>query len=247
MKLCITTLSIILLTSVVNANDKIRLIAFDAFPIFDPRPIFKTVKMEFPNKGDEVIRIWKEKQFSYTWLRVAGKQYKDFWRVTEDALIYATTSLGLPLKEKSRKKIMNAYLNLKPWPDVISALSKLNKMGIKLTFLSNFTEQMLQSNIENSGISKFFSRTISTNKKRTFKPDPRAYGLALTEFNVTKNEVLFVPFAAWDAAGSKWFGYRTFWANRAGFKSENLSDPADKVGRDLNDLLKYVKSVNANK
>jgi len=38
---------------------------------------------------------------------------------------------------------MNAYLRLKTWPDVGPALESLQKSGVRLALLSNFTETML--------------------------------------------------------------------------------------------------------
>ena len=55
---------------------KYRAILFDAFPIFDPRPVFNLVSEMFPEKGMELTKVWKMKQFEYTWLRAAAKQYK---------------------------------------------------------------------------------------------------------------------------------------------------------------------------
>ena len=46
-----------------------RVILFDAFPVFDPRPIFRQVKTLFPVEGDGLVEIWRTKQFEYTWLR----------------------------------------------------------------------------------------------------------------------------------------------------------------------------------
>src|ERR1700741_4714268 len=72
-----------------SQQSNIKAIAFDAFPIFDPRPIFKKVTDKFPEKGKQLVELWRTKQFGYQWLRVAGGKYKNFWEVTKDALVYA--------------------------------------------------------------------------------------------------------------------------------------------------------------
>lgn len=38
----------------------IKAIAFDAFPIFDPRPIFVLAEQLFPGKGAELSNVWRE-------------------------------------------------------------------------------------------------------------------------------------------------------------------------------------------
>src|SRR5262245_55048448 len=74
---------------------RIKAIAFDAFPIFDPRPIFALAEEHFPAKGAELAKEWRTRQFEYTWLRATAQKYADFWRVTQDALEFAAEELNL--------------------------------------------------------------------------------------------------------------------------------------------------------
>jgi 2-haloacid dehalogenase len=121
-------------------------------------------------------------------------------------------------------------------------LEALKDSGLRLCFLSNFTPQMLQAAIESAGIEGIFERVLSTDAARTYKPDPKAYSLATEAFGVSRERVLFVAFAGWDAAGAKWFGYETFWVNRLGTPPEALGVRADGTGRNLDDLVAYLKA-----
>ena len=58
---------------------KIRAIAFDGFPVFDPRPVFAKADAMFPGKGGELSNAWRTRQFEYTWLRTLSGSYVDFW------------------------------------------------------------------------------------------------------------------------------------------------------------------------
>jgi 2-haloacid dehalogenase len=58
--------------------------------------------------------------------------------------------------------------------------------------------------------------------------------------NLPREEILFVAFAGWDAAGAKSFGYPTFWVNRLGLPPEELDVLPDATGTNLNDLLAFV-------
>jgi 2-haloacid dehalogenase len=66
--------------------------------------------------------------------------------------------------------------------------------------------------------------------------------MALDAFEVKRAEILFVPFAGWDAGGAKWFGYPTFWVNRLGLPQEELGAAPDGVGRDLTDLTRFAQT-----
>ena len=55
--------------------------------------------------------------------------------------------------------------------------------------------------------------------------------MAVDAFRIPKEQIAFAAFAGWDAAGAKWFGYRTFWVNRAGQPAEVLgAEPDATVG-----------------
>ena len=47
----------------------IKALAFDAFPLFAPRPVFALVEQLFPGKGADLSNAWRVRQFEYQWLR----------------------------------------------------------------------------------------------------------------------------------------------------------------------------------
>lgn len=221
---------------------KIKAIAFDAFPIFDPRPVFALAEQLFPGKGAELSNAWRTRSFEYQWLRALSGRYADFWQATEDALVFSGELLKLDLTPDKRKQLMDAYLGLKAWPDVQPALQSLKEAGIRLAILSNATSKILDAGIKNSGLEGVFEHVLSTDKIKTYKPDPRAYQMAIDAFNLKREEILFVPFAGWDAAGAKSFGYTTFWVNRMNLPVEKLGVVPDAVGQNLTDLVGFVKA-----
>lgn len=218
----------------------IKAIAFDAFPIFDPRHVFNSARTLFGEKGEEFANQWRTSQFEYTWLRTAGSRYKDFWQVTEDALLFAAKKCGITMSENSRRQLMEQYLHLPLWPDVLSALQRLQQKEIRVCFLSNMTDEMLSQNIKNSGIGNYFEKVISTDLSRTYKPDPKAYELGCKILQLKNEEILFVAFAGWDACGAKWFGYPTFWMNRLNSVPEVLDVQPDAMDAGMTGLLDFV-------
>jgi 2-haloacid dehalogenase len=218
----------------------VKAIAFDGFPIIDPRPVAARAETLFPGKGESLMNAWRTRQFEYTWLRTLSGAYADFWRTTQDALQFAANSLGLPLNAAARDTLMQAYLELKAWDDARDALGLLRDAGIRMAFLSNFTASMLDAAVRNSGLQGFFEQHLSTDRVRAYKPHPRAYEMGLGAFRLTRDEIVFCASAGWDAAGAKWFGYRTFWVNRAQQPAEELGVTADGVGKGLMDLVRFV-------
>jgi 2-haloalkanoic acid dehalogenase type II len=97
-------------------------------------------------------------------------QYVDFWRVTEDALVFAGKMLDLDVTTNQRVRLMDAYLEIRCWQEAPAALRSLKDKGIRLAFLSNMTRQMLEAGIHNSGLEQLFDEVLSTDRVSAFKP-----------------------------------------------------------------------------
>lgn len=218
----------------------IRAIAFDAFPIFDPRPIADLTEQIFPGQGAALLALWRIRQFEYQWLRALSGEYVDFLQTTEDGLVFAARQLGLELRDQDRRRLVDAYRNLSLWPDAEAALQTLGDAGLRLVFLSNMTEPMLDRSLHRANLRDLFEAIYSTDRIRSYKPAPAAYRLATDGLDLPAESILFVAFAGWDVAGAKWFGYPTFWLNRAGAAPEVLGATPDAEGRDMQALVDFV-------
>ena len=231
------SLSTRLATAASAANFKA--VAFDAFSVFDPRPVAVLCETLFPGRGSDLAATWRARQFEYTWLRTVSNRYANFERVTADALTFAAGMLKLDATDEKREQLLRAYFALKAWPEAGTALDKLKSRGLRLALLSNFTPDMLDGCVKASGLD-VFELALSTDAAQTFKPDARAYQLGVDALKLSRDEILFAPFAGWDAAGAKAFGYPTFWVDRMGFPPEELGASPDATGANLTDLLAFV-------
>lgn len=221
-------------------SSRFKIIAFDAFPIFDPRPIAALAEALFPGNGAALTNAWRVRQFDYQWLRALSGRYVDFIQATDASLLFAAKQLQLELTRDKQSELMAAWSNLRVWPDVPAAIDTLHKGGLRLALLSNMTAAVLSNGLTHAGIQDAFDAVLSTDQIKTYKPDPRAYQMALDRFGVPREQILFVPFAGWDVAGAKWFGYPTFWVNRQRSPMEELGIEAYATGEDLSSLVRFV-------
>jgi len=140
------------------ATRPFKAIAFDGFPITDPRPVFAKVEELFPGNGRALSEAWRTRLFEYTWLRTLGGHYVDFWQVTEESLIFAAKASGIDLAADQRETLMQTWLALKAWPDVEPALKELKAAGIRMAFLANLTAPMLDAVVKILASKAFSSR-----------------------------------------------------------------------------------------
>jgi 2-haloacid dehalogenase len=224
------------LSSTPFESNRIRAVTFDAFAIFDLRPLWVACESAFPEKGSMLSAAWRSRQFEYQWLTALAGKYQDFWETTRNALIFAARSTGVSLSDSVRDALLRTYLRMAVWSDVATVLSQLRAAGKQVLILSNATEAILEASLRANGLHGAVDHVLSTDKISSFKPDPKAYQLAVDRTGYRREEILFVASAGWDAAGSRWFGYPTFWNNRLSAPLEELEVAADASGSTLLDL-----------
>jgi len=91
---------------------RFKAVAFDYFVIFDANSVVPAVEKAFPGKGADFTRAWRAKQFEYGFLRSITDRHADFFKVTEDALVYTAAAMKLELTLPKRKSLLDAYLTL---------------------------------------------------------------------------------------------------------------------------------------
>jgi 2-haloacid dehalogenase len=222
------------------AAPRFKAVAFDYFVIFDANSVTPEVERAFPGKGAEFTKTWRSKQFEYCYLRTITGRETDFFKVTEDALVYTAEAMQLELTPETRKRLLDAYLTLKPWPDAAGALHKLKAAGVRIITIANFSGKMLRANADGASMTSLFDELVSTEANGTYKPDPRAYELGMEKLKLKKENILFAAFGGWDAYGAKSFGYTTYWVNRFNLPAEELGIGADRTSNNLDGLLDFV-------
>ena len=221
----------------------IQAIAFDAYgTLFDVYSIGQLAEKLFTGRGAALAELWRDKQIEYTRLRTMCSMYKPFWEVTQDALVFSCKKLGLKLTLEAQNSLMGQYARLQAFPENLGVLQALQAMGLKLAILSNGNPQMLDSAVEAAGMRGIFHHILSVDAVRKFKTAPEAYQLATDVFGLSAKNILFVSSNCWDACGATWFGYTTFWVNRANAPLEELGVTPDGTGPDMTALLEFVRS-----
>jgi len=215
-------------------------VAFDYFVLFNPDSVVSVVDRIAPGKGREFTNLWRRRQFEYSWLRSITGRYVDFFAITKDALLYAANAMHVDLTAAQRDQLVNAYLQLAPWPDAADALRRLRDADVRVITIANFSPTMLRANADRAGLTPLFDALVSTDANHTYKPDPRAYQLGVDRLKLEKRDIVFAAFGGWDAAGAKSFGYPTVWVNRFNQPLEELGPHPDRTVTDLKGLLDFV-------
>jgi 2-haloacid dehalogenase len=217
-------------------------IIFDAYgTLFDVYAIAAEAERQFPGQGAALANLWRDKQIEYTRLRTLSDTYQPFDSVTRDALQFACSRLGLALSPESQSQLMDQYNRLTPFPENLNVLNELKRHGQKLAILSNGNPEMLDPVIKAAGMDGMFTHVLSAHSVKKFKTAPETYRLGTSTLGLAAKDCLFVSSNGWDICGAAWFGYPTFWVNRAAAPLEVLGVTPNGEGRSLNDLLQFVR------
>lgn len=213
----------------------IQAFIFDAYgTLFDVYAVDAECAQIFGDRAPEVVRLWRAKQLEYTWLRSLMNRFRDFYQVTEDALIYACRKLDIKLSGTDKDRLMQSYLQLAAHPEARSALEALN--GRPRAILSNGTPDMLARAAQAAGLSKHLEHIFSVSEIEIYKPDPRVYQLACDRLELTPAQAVFVSSNSFDVCGAKHFGFFTCWINRSGQPLDELDVEPDATLSSLTEL-----------
>lgn len=204
---------------------EIKACVFDAYgTLFDVHSAAAHMKDDLGEKSAEMSDLWRLKQLQYTWLRSLMGHHVDFWQVTGDALDYAMRALDME-DASLRAKLMELYLQLDAYPEVVDVLTALKDGGKKTAILSNGEPSMLIAAAKSAGIYQLLDGIYSIETAGIFKPHPTTYQIASDELKVDAAEISFQSSNGWDAHGAGAFGFRVAWVNRFDQPEELLPSP----------------------
>jgi 2-haloacid dehalogenase len=219
-------------------------ICFDAYgTLFDVYSVGQCAEDLFPGMGSALARMWRDKQVEYTRLRSMGQRYETFWSITQDSLVYCGEALGLAMGKTEVNALMTQYASLSGFPEALETLKRLKAAGLKLAIHSNGDPDMLAKAVASSGMQGIFETVLSADTVKRYKIDASVYQLAPDYFGCAANDILFVSSNGWDICGASWFGFETFWVNRAGAPREQLGVIPNHEAQELSAVADLLCSV----
>ena len=187
--------------------------------------------------GDAAARGEWFGQLEQSWLiaTVTG-HYEQFGTIGGTALRMVAERRGVSLPDEEAKNVLGTIRELPPHPEVGEALARLRDAGIRLATLTNSTQDVAETQIENSGLGEYFEQILSADAVRRLKPSPEPYRMAAERLGVEIGQVRLVAAHAWDVAGAMRAGWAAAFVARPGKVLDPLFEPPDVVGSDLREV-----------
>jgi len=216
----------------------VRAVIFDAYgTLLDLNAAMRRYAGRLGPNWQQISADWRMKQVEYSWVRsLAGPtHHRDFWRLTEEALVWAAARHDIHDAELLAE-ILLAYRHLDPYPEVPVILRQLRDKGLPRAILSNGEPGMLRDAVQAAGLTDLLNAVLSVESVGVFKPDHRVYQLAGAHFGLAASQMAFISSNPWDAFGAQAFGFKVVWVNRTGQRAEyDLHGKVTEV-KDLTEL-----------
>ena len=217
----------------------IKAIIFDAYgTLFDVNSAAEKCKDKIGDKWEGFANHWRTTQLEYTWLRSLMKRHKDFWQVTEESL--DKSMKNYEIDSSMRKELLDLYKILSTFEEVPEVLKSLKEKNYKLAILSNGTPSLLDELVKSNNLENIFDDIFSIEEVGIYKPDSKVYDLPINQYQIQKNEVVFLSANTWDVSGGGNYGYNSIWVNRKNNTFDNLDYVPKHQIKDLSKLLDIV-------
>jgi 2-haloacid dehalogenase len=148
----------------------------------------------------ELGRPWRQRYLEIT-STVGG------YRPYLELVARAATEVGLP--HSATPRLERAWAELRPWPDVVPALSSL---GLPRAVATNCSISLGRAAAACVGIP--FDVVVTAEEAGAYKPDPAPYRLVCDRLGRSPREVAFIAGSPFDARGALAFGFQVTWVNR---------------------------------
>lgn len=234
----------IVFTEFVIIHTHYRLITFDVYTaLFDiENSLTPLVHESIHGLADALsfVRAWRRKQLEYALISNSlGPARIPFETITQRSLDDTLTRSHLELDETKRTLLLEAWLNLQPWPEAHNALNTLKARGYILGLLSNGDTGALHR--LSMKLPPVIDHIFSSEQAGYYKPHPSVYTLPLQSLHLKANELLHVAGSPTDVLGTKAAGLPCAWSNREQQPYLDTSYVADYEMRGLSDLPDFLE------
>ena len=190
-------------------------IGFDVYgTLVDPLAISAALEPVVGERATEMAGIWRTKQLEYSFRRALMRSYENFDVCTREALHYAARAVDLRLTDDDVAGLLEAYLDLDPYPDVVPGIESLQTQGHALVAFSNGVETSLRELLSRAGVLDHLDGVVSVDPVQTFKPNPVVYRHLARQLESPRQDSWLVSSNYWDVIGARQAGLHAAWLRR---------------------------------
>lgn len=196
------------------------------------------------NPPSRVVTWWRRTHFENSMIdALLHREHTPYREIGRQAVDYTLERAGIEHTDEEVLQLVAQIERLKPFADVVDALTDIKSHGLRLVILSNGDPDMLANGVAYSGTEHIWNRVISVSEAGSFKPHVDTYRTAARLIDLDPSEILFVANHAFDCVGAKAAGLKTAFVDRRKRPFGNSRYRPDLVVTDFAELGAAVASL----
>ena len=167
----------------------------------------------WPGHPNSFVTWWRRTHYENSMIdALCDRGHTPYRQIGHRAVSQVMNRCGFSYTQDDVRRLVTEIENLRPFPDVLAALTRLRAAGYQLVILSNGDPDMLAASGPVIGFP--FDQVISVAEAGYFKPHWKTYAKAEERIGVDRSNCLFVANHAFDCIGAKSHGMRTAFIDR---------------------------------
>ena len=164
----------------------------------------------------------------------------EFAALAGDILNNVAARKGINLPNETRDDILATFASLESHEDIKPALTKLRDNGYETIAFSNSSLALIKKQIENAGLSDYFSKVVSVEETGSFKPDPKVYRFVADLLEQPIGSLRLVATHDWDTHGAMSSGMLAAYIDRAGTPYNPQYLKPSIIENNMNDIVEQI-------
>jgi 2-haloacid dehalogenase len=181
----------------------------------------------------DLFPLWMTTLLHCSLVESAIGSFHEFSDIGAAALRIVAAKNGFEVTDEAAHAAVAPMRSLPAFQDVSAGLNALRDQGFVLAVLTNSASSACTAQMEHAGLAAFFTRQLTVDEIRTYKPNVAVYRWAAEQMRVRPEEALLVAAHGWDLAGAHAAGMQTAFLLRPGQALYPLAPAPDRVARDL--------------
>ena len=191
-------------------------LAFDVYgTLIDTAGVTRALTAIVGDKAVAFSNLWRQKQLEYTWRYGLMGHYQDFNVCTRQALAYCCDQLECQISSEDEESLMDGYLELPAFDDVMDGLEALKSAGVDMYAFSNGRPADLSALLDHAGITPYLAGIVSVDPKKTFKPNPVVYQHFVDSCGALREDCWLVSSNGFDICGAIAVDMKAIWIQRS--------------------------------
>ena len=190
-------------------------------------------------KPHSFVTWWRRTHFENSMIdALCARGHTPYRQIGHRAVTFVMDRAGIAHTQDEVSWLVGQIETLKPFPDVVAALHRLQESGYGLHILSNGDRDMLEAAAPHIGFP--FDSRISVQEAGFFKPAWQTYAKAEELIGLDRSQLLFVANHAFDCIGAKSWGMRTAFIDRRRRPFGETPHQPDLIVKDFGELASVM-------